>query len=536
MRPLFKIQFTLVPNDGRSPKQISDEVMTTVTDWIKDHYQKKGLEPVEPNYVAEITRHRDDPYQIKNASLLSGEFHRAVFWSHFGGADANFSWNSLCDVVYAGNRLDFQFVLGVEAEDYSQIPSDLTPARPRLIPNILANPHWTCVSGGTGMPLVTKTLTVHDVERFCEADLFSDDRTHPIVVMAPRPDGKRYYAIKPGLLADRIAGVGQVVTLRDDLALMVFNQYLGSNLWVEPDGIRVYAPGVEPGGDPSRHWHFLGETIRSRNIRQNDFANFLFAKLADRAVVSVSDSPALIAFRVKSREQQNARLEKIENELGVRAEEAEELFFEVGAHNEELKERIASLGEILEEREDQIRALKYQLELAHHNIAELSKAAGAGVVPHAQVAEEPKPPGTILDVVRISKKECKRLVILPSALDSAKEVPETYKFVDRVRAHLFELDTAAGARKPDGSLGTGWKQYFKGKGMDYRPKISDTTRNNWGDEYTFPYDGKTALFEEHFTIGVKSANTCLSIHFSTRLRTDKIVVAYVGRHLRNTQT
>ena len=72
--------------------------------------------------------------------------------------------------------------------------------------------------------------------------------------------------------------------------------------------------------------------------------------------------------------------------------------------------------------------------------------------------------------------------------------------------------------------------------MDYRAKISVTTRNMWGSEYTFDYRGEGVLFEEHFTIGAKDANKCLSIHFSTRLRKDKIVVAYVGRHLTNTMT
>jgi hypothetical protein len=112
----------------------------------------------------------------------------------------------------------------------------------------------------------------------------------------------------------------------------------------------------------------------------------------------------------------------------------------------------------------------------------------------------------------------------------------TFKNPDLVREHLTALNQLGTERSGGGSLGMSLKAWFEQHGLDYRGHISETTEKRWGEEYKFPFNGNKVLFDEHFTIGAKSANTCLSIHFSTRLRNDKVVVAYVGRHLTNTQT
>jgi len=228
-------------------------------------------------------------------------------------------------------------------------------------------------------------------------------------------------------------------------------------------------------------------------------------------------------------------LAEIEKDAADRTMEAEELYFDVEEKATELKNQVFSLEAQLRERDDRISALKHQLTIAHQNIANLSRHAGAGAVEHAEPANKVEG-ATVEKLVCNARAACPHLDILDSAVASAVEVPVTFQFPDRVRAHIEALDEAARLRVANGNLGKAWKEHFKEVGLTYKGRISDTTRNNWGDDYSFLFEGKKVLFEEHFTIGVKSANTCLSIHFSTRLRKDKIVVAYVGRHLRNTQT
>jgi hypothetical protein len=534
MRPLFKTQFTILPSDGRTVTDAADEVMTTATAWITEHYAKRDEPAPLPDEVGEITRHPDQPYQSKNVRLDSGEFHRALYWSHPSSDGLGYNWSSLIDLAHAEGRLDFQFVLGVESADYSRLPGSLRPARPRLIPNLIANPHWLCLSGHTELPLFDKSLTIHHVDEFCEQNLFADDRRLPIVVMTRTPGSRSYFPVKPRLIADRLCGVAKVVAVRDDVALRALNKRLGSNLQIDDDTIRVFHPGCQKDDDPLFHWTFLGGTIRSKRLGQNGFADFLFARLADEGVIAVSDSPALLAFRRIAREQYDRRVEE-NRKQGSRATEAEELYFETEQRAAALENRVAALEEELRERDDRIRALERRYDEAQRNIADLSRALGSGVVDHAESA--PHVQGeTVAEIVRSACSVCPYLEMLSTAIDSAEQVPVTFKNPDLVREHLTALNQLGAERCGSESLGMSLKAWFVRHGLDYRGHISQTTENQWGDEYKFPYDGKKVLFDEHFTIGAKSANTCLSIHFSTRLRDDKVVVAYVGRHLTNTQT
>lgn len=537
MRPLYKTQFTVRPADGRTPAAVADEVLESVQRWIASHYERNGEPMPEPVEVTEITRHREQPYQLKADAISDDCFHRGIYWTHPASDGAEYHWTTLCDPACAGGSLDFQLVLGVEADDYHSIPSDIKAGRPRVIPDLLTNPHWSCVSGGTHLPTRPKLVTVHEVEEVSEASLFSEDRRLPVVVVSPGNGRPRRYPVKPEVLADRLGGVAQVLQLRDDLAASVLDQYLGPNLAVGPDAVRVFAPDADPADDPSRHWTFLGETIRRKRLGHAAFADILFARLAERVVVTVSDPPALVEYRARSREERRLRLQRLEERFSSRATEAEELYFEAQERADEQKRQLELLEEELRKKDDRIRGLEFDLEVARGNIAALSRTHGEGVVELAEAPATGAKATTVAEIARDVAKSAKTLVFLDSALDSASKVPETYKFPDRVRAHLEALEAAAEDRDETGSPGIGWKEYFQMQGsFKYKGKISGKTRNKWGDEYTFDYQGEKVLFEEHFTIGKRSANTCLSIHFSTRLHPDKIVVAWVGRHLTNTQT
>ncbi|HOC44109.1 MAG TPA: hypothetical protein PKJ99_13925 [Thermoanaerobaculales bacterium] len=536
MRPLYKTQFRIEPDTGRPQQAVADEVMASVRAWIRSHYDHVRETAPAPVEVMEITRRRDQPFQMKESRLESGEFHRAVYWTHPAADGGHFNWTTLCDLAFAEGKLDFQFTLGVESDDYSAVPRDLRPGRPRLIPDLLGNPHWQCISGGTELPLTEKTITVHDVDDFCTENLYGPGRKVALVLLSPTVDNGRHYAVKPKDLALRLAGTAKVVALRDGLTLKVINQYLGPNFSLEPDAVRVFSPNFWPTDDPYDHPQFLGETMRAKKLMPTEFADFLFGRLAERAVVSVSDPPALAAFRRLARNQHQSQLESLQKQVEESEKASDELLNEAKAQVETLLGRVAALDAELETRNDKIRALEFGLKTAQSNIAELSRAVGVGVSDFAESPTEVVKGETVAEIVGSAACALRQLEFLKSAIDSAAEVPRNFEFPDRVKAHLEALDVAAAARDADGRLGTGWKEYFRDIGMEYKSKISEKTRNKWGGEYTFDYRGKSELFKEHFTIGAGDANKCLSIHFSTRLRKDKIVVAYVGRHLTNTTT
>lgn len=140
-----------------------------------------------------------------------------------------------------------------------------------------------------------------------------------------------------------------------------------------------------------------------------------------------------------------------------------------------------------------------------------------------------------LQVVESCARTSRNLLFLRSALESAQESP--YRRPEEVRDALVALDEVAGrwAETLDtGGMGESWWEALARHGFEYKSRISETTRGNWAEDYTFVYEGEKVLFEEHVTIGKKQADRCLSIHFHRDPKARRVVVGHVGRHLTNT--
>ncbi len=534
MKPLFKSRFQMKPYGERNHTEIAAEAFADIRRWVEDH-EIDGEHPV-PLRVAEIVRHRDRPYQIREIELPAGEFHKSVYWTHPAEKESGRWWTVQADLVYCDGTLEFQFVLGIEAESLADAPGNTVVGRPRIIANILANPHWTCVVGSTPVPLLPRSFAVRNVEELVDEVLFASDRPITVVVFGERRRGKRS-PVSPKALADRLAGLATVYYPRDGLAASTLGRYLGPDLAVETGMVRVFMPGLSRDDDPANHWAFFFETMERRGLGGREFADLLLSRLAERAVMTVPDSALLPLFRKKARDVERRRLEALRLRVAQEEAAAEELLQEYQERVDQLEAENEGLHDRLVAAEEAIERLQGELELAHLNIAELSSQLGRGPVDYAEPAPEPSARQTVDEIVRDLAGRLDHLEFLPSALKAAEDVPENYEFPERVEDILRRLDEAARVRNEQGGrMPRGWKQYFKQFGLRYKARISDTTRTNWGEEYTFTYDGERHLFQEHFTISAKDATKCLSIHFSTRLRDDRIVVAWVGRHLTNTQT
>lgn len=534
MKPVFKTRFQMIPEGDPSHAEIAREAFAALRDWIEEH-EIDGEHPV-PLRVTEIVRDRDRPYQVREAGLPSGEFHKSVYWTHPANGEEGRWWTTVADLVFCDGTLELQFTLGIEAESLSDAPSNVTVGRPRIIANILANPHWRCVVGSTPVPLVARKFTVHEVDDLVDEALFATDRPISVVVFGQRLEGKSF-PVKPRNLANRLAGLATVFYPRDPLAASTLNRYLGPDLAVEPGMVRVFMPGLSRDDDPATHWAFFFDTIERRGLTGKEFADILLSRLAERAVVAVPDTPLLALFRKKTRESERRELEALRQRARSEDEAATELLEEYEARVRKLQDENEGLHELLKIAEEEIENLRRELSAARLNIAELSSELGKGPVKYAEPTRQPSERRTVAAIVREFAGRLDHLEFLSSALKSAEKVPESYEFPERVEFILEKLDEASQLRNENGGrIPRGWKEHFKKHGLKYKGFISDTARTNWGDEYTFTYDGEKQLFKEHFTISARDANKCLSVHFSTRLRNDRIVVAWVGRHLTNTQT
>ena len=524
----YKTRFQIRPLQDDTPAQAAETCITFIESWVARRNDNQLVEPVE-----EFDRESSRP-QLRRLKLECGAFLHSFRWSKAGTQEDATRWVTLIDLISDGVELDFQLQLGIEMEYVALQGSKPVTGRPQLIPTLLGYPHWTCLSDGQPLSVQPISRTAREIESLCDSVLFSGSRELPVIVITPT-NNQAQFPVNPITLAERLGGTAKVFKMRDALATSVLDQYLGKTLAIGMDAIRVFSPGLEPGASDEAHWHFLGETIRKKKLVDRAFADFLFQKLAELALPRFRESPLFMKFRRLGEKERKGALEQVKAAQSRDQEYYEEYATTLDFQNQQLE---AERRDILNENQrlkEQVEQLQLELEKFRENITSLSAELGRPVVEYAEKPVAPERFQTVPEVVQ-SATSFKNLVILESARESAIDVPVNYKFTDRVLEALKALQQAAERRNQSGRLGSGWKQIFEELGFEYKANISDTTKNNWGHEYQFHYEGKRLLFEEHFTIGVKSANTCLSIYFSTKLRQDAIVVAYVGRHLRTTQT
>jgi len=534
MRPLYKKCFRIEPSNETAASETAATCLGYVESWIDRTYEQGGDPSPGLQRVSRIDRDSCHP-QLRSETLACGAFHHYLFWRRQGPGDEHRRWIVLVNLVSNGSLVDFQLQLGFESADLNlEMPSD-RPSLPRIITTILSDPRWTCRSGYQPLGVLPIVITVSGVEDFCNDVLFSSERDLPAVVLNPSGMIQKP-PVDARTLAGRVAGSARVFRVRDRVAAIVLEQFLGKDLAIGPDAIRVFAPGLQPGATGEGHWHLLGETIRAKGLSDLDFGDFLFGRLADRELSRFKESALLDEFESLAAEERVAHLDELRT-----AQASDKLFYEdytgnLEEQNRQLRAERDGLQVELERKEQEIERLSYDLEAAQRNLRDLSSRLPQLPLESTQdQASGELSFDTVSDAVQHALTAFPDLLILDSALDSSEKVPVTYRFVGRVYEALRCLQLAANERNQNGRFKSGLKEYFKPLGFEYK-RLSDTTKNSWGDEYTFLCEDVPVLFEEHFTIGVKSANTCISIHFSTRQRQDKIVVAYVGRHLRNTQS
>ncbi|QQR73408.1 MAG: TolC family protein [Holophagales bacterium] len=534
MLPLYKIRFELVPGAGVTAKVVERECLALISDWVDRSFEKGRQTSPGVAEVPEIDLRSHQP-QVRMQRLECGALHHAFHWSKADDGQPGRNWVSHVELLSDGSRIEFQLQLGIEAEAVLLDSRRPRPSRPRLVSTVLSHPGWTCRIGPDPVSVIPHLVTAQDVETICSDVLFSPQRELPAVVVTPDLPAK-HWPIAPQTLATRLAGTARVFRVRDKLATLVLDQYLGRPLAIGPNAIRVFAPGLEPGSGVDGHWHFLGETIHAKALTDIDFSDFLFDRLAEKALTRFRESPLVRTFGELLDAERQEKLEKIRGQQAADVSYYESYARELEAQNRALTREREQLQKDLESRDEQLRALQSALDAAQQNIRQLTGAHLTTTLAPQVESEAEVHEATVLEVLEEAAEDSPDLLVLESARKSADEVPVTYKFTDRVGAALRALQDGADTRNRTRRIEGGWKSFFEHRGFEYKPRLSDTTRNTWGDDYRFLIDGRRELFEEHFTIGVKSANTCLSIHFSTQLRKDKVVVAYVGRHLRNTQS
>ena len=449
-------------------------------------------------------------------------------WSYPDDQDRGMQWIIACQLARNGPRLEASIAVRITSTLTIAKPLNYTLKRPGLVDLIVQN--FTCFIGKSTIPLKPRELDREEAELFVEDTLCASERWLPVIAISPE-QGIRDYLLDPAEIQHILLGHAQVVAFRDVAAGRAWTDALrNKELSCYLGAVRLYWPGFSLRSKPMEHPLYLADSIRWHSEQQQPLGQHLF-----RTLVAVS------GFRFSNPPTARMVRDAIEADKVAR--------FETMIKNSKALEEAGQILTELERAWDEIEQLKLERDEARNQASELSRelesqkeawqafkgrANGTSSEPSTPPASR-SPLTTVSEAAhRAAADFCATLIFLPSGFESAEQSP--YRWPDRVYGLFRSLDELVRRWQQTGSIGTGWHAALKPKGYDYSEFISPTAKGKFGEEYTFQYEGRTVLFEHHVTIGARSADTCISVHWFRDEAKKRLIIGWCGRHLSNTQS
>jgi hypothetical protein len=136
---------------------------------------------------------------------------------------------------------------------------------------------------------------------------------------------------------------------------------------------------------------------------------------------------------------------------------------------------------------------------------------------------------SMTEALRLAKENCPFLVFHERAIESGSglEGPEPVS----VLQDLVRLNEVARAWMSGEISGTSIKLACRQMGLDFVASISDTARQKYEEDYLIEWRGRAVRAEAHLRRGRKTHLVRIHVFFDDE--TQQVVVAYIGRHLRD---
>lgn len=187
----------------------------------------------------------------------------------------------------------------------------------------------------------------------------------------------------------------------------------------------------------------------------------------------------------------------------------------------ELEASLSSADHIIERQRNELEQKGVQLdEIVLRNVAlEIQAGNTPGVVSISSVEE----------ALRIAQSHCPFLIFHDRAIQSAVTLhgPDPVLVLqDLVRLNDVARRWMAGEIS-DTSIVLACRQM----GLDYAAKVSDTARQKFEADYLIEWRGRPVMAEAHIRRGRKAHLVRIHVYFDRE--THQVVVAYIGRHLRD---
>ena len=272
------------------------------------------------------------------------------------------------------------------------------------------------------------------------------------------------------------------------------------------------------------HWASTQRPLVYRRADVRSGQEFAFLQRVTTTVTEVA-SRALSAPRVppppRYDDDQIVESSREQRETPGDDEERSMLVGQLEATVEDMQAALADADRIIAEQRAQIEQKGGQLdELILRNVS-LEIQAGST----AQV----RAVSSMKEALRLAQQHCPQLVFHERAIESGEslEGPEPVS----VLQDLVRLNEVARAWRAGEISGTSIGLACRQMGLDFAPRISDNARQKFEEDYVITWRGETVRAEAHLRRGRKVHLVRIHVYFDQD--TQEVVVAYIGRHLRD---
>jgi len=526
MRPLYAVQFEIVPRGSASSGEVSKEVLQTVASWVAEWYLRRKTTFIEIPVDGGTLQPREN-HEITVVRSLSSDGHvsrSTITWSYPDDNDGNLLWHSKCEISEYSGLLEFSLQLLLDSTQFYIAPVEFNLGRPRVIATLLRQ--FECIHGDTRLSLEPNGLSAQGVPDFLQKRLHSKQRRLPIVLVS-RTVVSDKWLVDPSELADRLAGIAEVYVLDDKWAAYALSNEIGKLYTCYNGAVRIYWPDFDPKRAPYSPI-YLPERIHGVGTR---LVESLFRQLSAISTFRYVPGPVAIDATEFLQEQQRKDLEGIRRAAQERGDYAELL--------ELADKEISALQMQFQAARQENESLRANLQLLQENLQAVwrTQEDRRGITTVESPPEEPEPV-SVAEAVRLGQTQFPdTLAFQESALESALESP--FKQPKKVYLALLAMHEVCQSwrqsRKTRTPIGSP-EQSFAKKGFVYKARESMTSKGKWGDEYEMLYEGNRVSIEQHLALGKGGPDTCLRIHFYPDESTGKYVIAHVGRHKTNTRS
>lgn len=397
-------------------------------------------------------------------------------------------WRTDLSLLIETGQVSIDVSLAVESASFLVAPLRAAVRPQRVIADLLG------LDGAqvAGMPVSAHALPfgADEAQELIEV-LLAPTRRLPVIVLAPRPGGDPCL-VAADVLARRLVGIALVAEITDPEATFQLSDRLGLRLSCYDGAARIYWPGLAQRPDPYAHPLFL----RSRLEELGDHA------ATDEIAETVREVAVLRHAHPRqheARRQEAAAVDRALHEAELRRA------VEAGADIEDLIADSLRRGERIAELESQVLELEQNVEDLRRELAAAREELTARPAP----PPDPAKAKSVYDaIVAAETAGHPRLRFTDDCRETAAASP--FRNIPKVAQLLAAAQEVAEMMF---TAGGDPRAFFKERGFDFKPHISDTARGKSENHYTYTVKGQRRIVEPHITIGRGGPIECLSAYF-----------------------